>query len=239
MEAVTPLRSYRLESGSLRPMWISSVQIKYYDLIVNGKKIHEFETIPQYLKELALGFLYSNGYVEDPEGIESIQVEDGEIRVEVSPDFDFKMQFLKEKDAQPLELIDIEPVGSPFRVSEDKILEKVGMALNYSTDVPFFFISDINGYFFFAEDLHPENAFYKVVGRALFDHFDLRSSFVFSSYYLFPEDVVRSAYVGIPVIGSTKGTTDLATTVAQSLGITILTVGLDGIHIFSHPSRIQ
>ncbi len=236
MESITPVKVYTVNSGKT---WGKTVQVKYFDILVNGDKISEVLAVPLHLKELALGFLVSNAYVEDPETIEKISVEDGEIVVEAAPDFEFRLRYLREKGGSPLEHVEIPPVNTPFSVTSDKIVEKVSMALNQAGILPYGFISDVNGYFFFSEDVKQENNFYKVVGKAIMDHFDLRDSFVFLSEPITPEDIVRSAYLGIPVIGTAKIPTSLAVSVAEALGITLFSIDLEGLKVYTYPSRIQ
>ena len=202
-------------------------------------KLGEFLTQPLFLKELAMGFLYSNAYIDDPDSVESILVEDSSIEVSVSPDFDFRMKYLQEEGKEPLEIVEIAPVNSKFSVSLEKVYKKVGDATKESEDIPFVLIADANGYNFFVEDVRHTNAFYKAVGKAVFDKFDLRQSFIVFSDYILPEDVVRAAYLGIPVIGSLKGTTDLAVSVADSLKVTVFVLTLEGVDVYTHPSRIQ
>ncbi len=239
MEAVTPIRVYRVGKRSFKPEWGQAVQVRYYDIVVNGEKITEVSAVPVHLKELAMGFLHSNGYIEDPGTVEGITVEDGEIKVTASPDFEFRMRYLRERGVEPLELIDLSPVTSPFSVTTEKIYEKLASVMNNARNLPYSIISDVNGYLFFSEDVHPQNSFYKVVGRAVFDHFDLRSSFIVISHHILPEDVVRAAYLGIPILGSFSGTSDLAASVAESLGVTLFGITLDGLEVFTYPSRIK
>ncbi len=238
MGNVTPTRVYRVENGRFKHTWGPSVPFKYYDLRVNGEKLVELSAVPLHLKELGIGFLVSNAYVEDVASIEGISVEDGTIEVRATPDFEFRARAWKERGIVPLEELDIPPVTSGFSVSSEKIYEKLSSVLN-EADLPFYLISDVNGYLFYAEDVRSENAFYKVVGRAVTDHFDLRESFLVTSSIVLPEDVVRAAYLGIPALGTTSVPTDLSVAVAESLGVTLFAVGIDGIRVYSHPSRIQ
>ena len=235
MAGITPVRVYRPGLRSSMD-WASAVSFRYYDVMVNGIKVSEVAAVPVHLKEMALGFLLSNGYIEDPEAVESISVEDSTIQVEVTPDFEFRIRSLRGKN--PLEDIELLPVTTSFSISQEKIMEKVSQAMSNS-GLDFYSVSDDNGYSFTAEDVKPETALYKAVGRAHMDHFDLRKSFFVTSFVLAPEDVIRLAYLGVPIVGTTKLPTDIAITVAENLGITLFSIGVDGVAIYTHSSRIQ
>jgi len=235
VEGITPVRVYTGQQTA----WGKAVHTKYFDLTVNGEKIAEISAVPIHLKELAVGFLTSNAYVDDPGMIEQVFIEDGEIRVEASPDFDFRYRFFKERGGIPLEHVEIPSVVSSFSVNREKIMEKLGRAMNEADLLPYGLISDVNGYYFLAEDVKQENVFYKLVGRATVDHFDLRESFLILSEFLLPEDVIRAAYLGIPVVGTLKLPSDMALRVADALGITIFSVSVDGIAVYTHPARIH
>ena len=235
MEAVTPLRAY---SGN-GLTWSKAIQVKYFDIFAGEEKITEILTVPIHLKELAVGYLYANGYIEDIGSIEKIVVEEDRIYVGLTPDYEFKMSYLKSKEIKPLETIDIKPVSNGWKIHKDKIFEKLGKAYSEASELPFALISDSNGYFHLSEDVSPLNTFYKVVGKAAIDHFDLRESFIILSEFLTPEIVIMGAYLGIPILGTLKLPTDLAVTVAEGLGITLFAVTFDGINVFTHPARIQ
>ncbi len=226
MEAVTPVRA--IKKGERK--WAKALQVKYFDIFINKNKVNEILATPLNIKELAVGFVLSNGYVEDPGSIEGVNVGDGSVHVLVGPEYDYKLSFMH---GHPLENIDIKPVVSPFTIPEEKILEKI-----IFEEGDFALISDNNGYLAKAIDVSHTNAFYKVIGKAVVDGFDARNSFLVLSPKLLPEDVVRAAYVGIPVVGVVGRVTDLAVTAAENLGVTLFGLGLDGLEIYTHPSRI-
>lgn len=226
MEAVTPVRV--IKRGIRK--WSKALQVKYYDIFINGKKVEEIIAVPLNIKELAIGFVLSNGYVEDPGSIEGVNVGDGKVRIIVGPEYDYRLSFLQ---GHPLENINIRSVSTSFTVSEDKILEKLVFE-----EGDYAVISDDNGYLVKATDISHTNAFYKVIGRAVVDGFDARNSFLILSPKVLPEDIIRAAYMGIPIVGVMGRVTDLAVTVAENLGITLFGITVDGIEIYTHPSRI-
>ncbi len=219
--------------------WIPAIRTQYYTINVNNVLSFDVLLTPSLLKEYVMGRLVSNAYVEDPDSIERINIRDDIIEVEVTPDFEFRMEYLRERGVEPLETINIPRVNGSFFVDEEKLMEKLTLAGDTFFELPSYLLSDINGYIFTASDIEDENAFYKAVGRALKDRFDLKNAFLVSSSIIRPETVIRASYLGIPLLGTTKGITDLAASVGEELGITLFQLDLDGLKVFTHPSRIR
>ncbi len=235
MEGFTPIKVLLIGGERSDSSWTRAVKTRYYDVYVGGEKIFEVLTIPSYLKELVTGMLVSNGYVEDPSSILGVKISDDRIDVTVTPDYEFRTKMFKEKNRNPLEDVDIGSVTSSFVVPSSKIVEKVA----FLSELPTVVISDENGYTTATEDVSLDTAFYKGIGLALENEFDVRYSFILSNGIITPEILIRSAYMGIPVVGTVFNVTDMSVKVADVLGITLFRVTPKGIELFTHPSRIK
>ncbi len=216
MEATRGVKAVMLGKDDRRSDWITIPNVMYYDLYVNGERIAELRAMPFALRELAIGYLLANAYVEEPHLIETVSVKSDRIDVFADSEFEFRYQYFREKGIKPIDSVQIQRITSNYQVPRQKIYEKLSLAEDravLSKEIPgtsFAFVADYNGYFFLAEDVYPDSAFYKALGRAVSQNFDFRRSMVVISDVLFPEFVVYSAYMGIPLAGSLRGVPSLS-----------------------------
>ncbi|NPA77215.1 MAG: hypothetical protein GXN93_05705 [Candidatus Diapherotrites archaeon] len=245
MEATRGVRGVVIDDGARSSSWITVPNVFYYDLYVNGERIAELRAMPFGLKELAIGYLVSNAYIEDAQIIDDVVVGADRIDVTADSEFDFKYQYYKEKGIRPLDTIKLERITSNYQVSYSKVLQKIGMAheravLNAEVQgTTFAFVSDYNGLFYIAEDVYPESAYYKAVGKAITQNFDFRRSFVVVKDVLTPEILVYSACVGVPIVGSLGGVPSLSVSIADNVsGQTIFTEREGTITVLTNPQRI-
>ncbi|MDN5358377.1 MAG: FdhD protein [Candidatus Diapherotrites archaeon] len=245
MEATRGVKAVKINGKEKGTDWITVPNVMYYDLYVNGERIAELRAMPFALRELAIGYLLANAYIEEPHMIESVSVSSDRIDVYTDSEFEFRYQYFKEKNMKPIEAVKIERITSNYQVSRDKIYEKLSLAEEravLSKEIPgtnFAFVADYNGYFFLAEDVYPDSAFYKALGRAVSQNFDFRRSMVVVSDVLFPEFVVFSAYMGIPLAGSVRGVPSLSIDISETIsGQTLFYVQPRSLVVLSNPQRI-
>lgn len=245
MEATRGVKAVKISGNGKESDWITTPNVMYYDLYVNGERIAELRAMPFALRELAVGYLLANAYVEEAHLIETVSVKADRIDVYADSEFEFRYQYFKENGIKPIEAVKIERITSNYQVSRDKIYEKLALAEEravLSKEIPgtsFAFIADYNGYFFIAEDVYPDSAFYKVLGRAVSQNFDFRRSMVVLSDVLFPEFVIFSAYVGIPLAGSLRGVPSLSIDISETIsGQTLFYVQPKSLIVLSNPQRI-
>jgi formate dehydrogenase accessory protein FdhD len=245
VEATKGVKGVVIDDGARSSVWVTVPTVSYYDLYVNGERIDELRAMPFGLKELAIGYLLSNAYVEDPQIIDSVTVTADRIDVSADSEFDFRYQYYKEKGIKPIDSIKLEKITSNYQVSYSKILQKLGMAREravLSSEIPgttFAFVSDYNGLFYIAEDVYPEAAFYKAIGKAVSQNFDFRRSFVFVQDVLTPELLVFSAYIGVPIVGTMRGAPSLTVSLAEHVsGQTVFLEDAGTITVLSNPQRI-
>lgn len=245
MEATRGFRAVKITEDRKESVWATLPSVMYYDLYVNGERIAELRAMPFALKELAVGYLLANAYVEEPHLIESVSVKDDRIDVRADSEFEFRYQYFKEKGVKPIDAAKVEKITSNYQVSRKKIYEKLALAEEravLSKEIPgtcFAFIADYNGYFFIAEDVYLDSAFYKVIGRAVSQSFDFRRSMVVLSDVLFPEFVVFSAHLGIPLAGSIRGVPSLSIDISETVsGQTLFYVLPSSLVVFSNQQRI-
>ncbi|HIP74090.1 MAG TPA: hypothetical protein EYH14_00340 [Euryarchaeota archaeon] len=245
VEATRGVKAVKITEESKETGWATVPNVMYYDLYVNGERIAELRAMPFALQELAVGYLLANAYVEEPHLIESISVKEDSIEVRADSEFEFRYQYFKEKGIKPIDAVKIEKISSNYQVSRNKIYEKVALAEEravLSKEIPgtcFALISDNNGYFFIAEDVYSDSAFYKVIGRAASQNFDFRRSMLVLSDVLYPEFVVYSAHLGVPIAGTLRGVPALSIDISETVsGQTIFHLLPSSLIVFSNPQRI-
>ena len=245
VEATRGVRAVKITENGKESGWATVSNVVYYDLYVNGERIAELHAMPFALRELAVGYLLANSYVEEPHLIESVSVKDDRIDVLADSEFEFRYQYFKEKGIKPIDAVKIEKITSNYQMAQSKIYEKLALAEEravLSKEIPgtcFAFVADYNGYFFIAEDVYPDSAFYKVIGRAVSQNFDFRRSMVVLSDVLLPEFVVLSAYLGVPLAGTLRGVPSLSIDISETIsGQTLFYILPESLVVLSNPQRI-
>ncbi|ACV64104.1 formate dehydrogenase family accessory protein FdhD [Desulfofarcimen acetoxidans DSM 771] len=221
----------------------------------------EFVTLvcsPQYLCELAVGFLCSEGILRNRQDLTDIKLEEnkGIILVETAQPVLEEERFMRRyitsccgKSRSSFYFINdaaTEPVhGSTcvsvqqIRILTDKLENKAqvfrttggthGAALCSATEMLFFY-----------EDIGRHNAVDKLFGKAFFELINLDDKILVLSGRISSEILIKTAKMGIPVIISRAAPTDLAVKMAGELGITVVGFARGNrMNVYTHPDRIH
>lgn len=245
MEATRGVRVVEISGARREKTWATVPSIYFYDLYVNGNHVAELKAMPTSLKELAIGFLLTNGYLNDHHIIERVDVSADRIHVVADSEFDFRYQYWKERGVSPLDDVKLARMRNGYAIPREKVFEKIKhgfrRAVLYSEvgGTTFALLTDDNGYSFVAEDVYPETAIYKAVGKAALVNFDMRRSFLFLSGCLLPEFVVYAAVLGIPIVGAYHGVPSLSIDIAENVtGQTLFQWDGERLRVFASPARI-
>jgi FdhD protein len=91
-----------------------------------------------------------------------------------------------------------------------------------------------------AEDIGRHNTLDKIQGQCLVDGTTARHGLILSSGRISSEMLLKSAVMGIPVVGSRTSPTDLAVTLAERLNITVIGyIRPTAMNVYSHAWRIS
>jgi FdhD protein len=243
------------------------------DFIAEEKPLHIFlndthyATIlcsPTNLKELAVGYLLTEGIVKAVDEISEIQLgEGGKCQIRLKPNANVEQRISITK---PFSRLVISACGSPdywplsklidrlelkklplgFVVDAKVVLESVRrlniLAVTYrkTGGVHVAAIYSAKGELqTFAEDVGRHNAVDKVIGIQALKHFDFTQCFLASSGRLTGDIVLKAARVRIPVVSSLAGAVDSGVEVAERTGLTLIGfVRGTGMNIFAYPERI-
>jgi len=200
---------------------------------LNGKRVKRLCCSPDKLKELTLGFLYSQGKLEDPKDLKSLK-------------WDEKKGIIKVKTHTPAPK---EPrllrVRSNLRIKKASIsslalkMEKRSKLFQTTGGVHSACLADRKKIILFTEDIGRQNALDKIIGESLLKDISLRNKVMLTSGRITAETITKVVRAKIPVIVSPGAPTDSAINLARRLGITVVGFARRGrMNIYSHKERI-
>ncbi|MCS7129968.1 MAG: formate dehydrogenase accessory sulfurtransferase FdhD [Archaeoglobaceae archaeon] len=189
---------------------------KELEFVINGKVYRKFCT-PKMLKELAIGFLISEGIARNLEEIK-LEILENRIIANVSKDPCIVGRvFLNEKKIQKRE------GGEKYRVEElRRYLELLDIEEYKKTRGYHVAMIVVGKEFYRAYDVGRHNAVDKAIGLALLNGVDLRNSFLVLSGRISREIVEKCANVGIPLVVSKAAILSSAIEFCQEFGISAI-----------------
>jgi FdhD protein len=228
----------------------------------NGLSYAVMMATPQDLEDLAVGFSLTEGIVAAADGIESLEIVEREIGVELrmrlaephATAFHERRRYL----AGPIGcgLCGIESLSeamrTPTAVTDRSCFEpgEIMQALDALHRLQPIHQSTraVHGAAFFRrgedlvalrEDIGRHNAFDKLAGALARQQLSGCGGFGLITSRLSVELVQKAAVIGLPVLVAVSAPTALAVRTAQAAGITLIAVARDdGFEIFTHPQRI-
>ena len=205
---------------------------------------HELVTLlcsPDDIKYLAVGFLFSEGLLENKEEIKKALVDDkrGIVRIETVEDktgddeLIFKRMITSGcgKGASFYSYADAQKnikVESQFSVSSAEIIALVKEFQHYSQlykethGVHSAALCDNNSIVLFQDDIGRHNAIDKIFGKCLLEGIDTNNHLIITSGRITSEILVKVAKRNIPILVSPSGPTNLGVKLATDLGVTLI-----------------
>lgn len=202
-------------------------------IFLNGKRVKRLSCSPDKLKELSLGFLYSQGKLDDPEDLKSLKWDErkGTIKVKTLTPAPKKPRLLR--------------VRSNLRIKKESIFslaleaEKRSRLFQTTGGVHSACLTDGKKIILFTEDIGRQNTLDKIIGESLLKNVSLQNKIMLSSGRITSETIAKMVRAKIPIIVSPGAPTDLAVNLARRLGITVVGFARrERMNIYSHPERI-
>ena len=218
-------------------------------------------------KALAVGYLYTEGLIEDIREVELIRhcgsgldpfLTSSVVEVQVKRDISGTLSKrplewtrsscgLCSKDAVAEIVRHIKPVKTPLSVTWEIIrgisakIEKAQSLFRKTGGTHAVSLVDPSGKILFkGEDVGRHNAMDKVIGKALLARYPMGSVFAFLSGRVSYEMVLKAARAGIPIIAAVSAPTQMAVDLARRLGITLAGfLREEQVNIYTHPRRIN
>ncbi|MDD4169902.1 MAG: formate dehydrogenase accessory sulfurtransferase FdhD [Desulfotomaculaceae bacterium] len=222
---------------------------------------HEFATMvcsPCDLKEMAVGFLYSEGILQNPVDLKSITVDEGSrtIKVETTADSLPDERFVKRlvttsctQGGPSLYFFNsarkVVPVSNNIKITPREILflcdevdknSPLFRATGGSHSAALCTRSKVVVFF---EDVGRHNAVDRICGRCFLENITMSDKVLIFSGRVSSEILIKVAKMGIPLIAARSAPTELAVSLAKEFGITIVAfIRENRFNIYSNESRV-
>jgi len=229
------------------------------NLMLNGFEFSTMACSPYDLKEMAVGFLYSEGLVQQASDIKSITIDEASktISVETTGEGITEDKFVKRLVTTSCSR------GGPslyFFNSAKKVAPVIGDTISITPQEIFALCDEVEKIsplfqatggshsaalctnekiLFSFEDVGRHNAADKVAGRAILDNIPMSDKLLVFSGRIASEILIKVAKMGIPLIAARSAPTELAVNLAKEFGITIVGfVRTDKLTIYTHDYRV-
>jgi FdhD protein len=227
-------------------------------IYLNDRELVTLLCTLEYLDELAVGFLYSEGFVKTREDITDIKIDfkQGMARVSAKETSTIaEHTFLKRyittgcgKGTSFYQLTDAvcrPVVNTEFKITSGQILSLMLQAQRMSDlfkttgGVHSSAVCTHDEILFFREDIGRHNSVDKLTGRCFLDGIDTSDKILLTTGRISSEILVKVARLGVPLIASRSAPTDLAVKHAVEMGVAIAAfVRNNRMNIYTYPERV-
>ena len=228
-------------------------------LMVNGREVVTLLAVPSEPDVLAIGFLFSEGWIRRREEIVDLHVEEetGVVRIELVELPSVADRFWEKRLLgsgcgkavsfySVMDAMQCRPVSSPFRVSMPSLLawmkETLQGAPLYGRTRGTHAVALYGeaGRLFLEQDIGRHNALDRIAGKCFLQGLAVEDTVLFMTGRLSSEMIVKAARLGVPILVSRSSTTTLAIDLAERLNMTVLgRLRAGGLTLYTHPHRVQ
>ncbi|KAF1085801.1 formate dehydrogenase accessory protein [Sporotomaculum syntrophicum] len=259
-EAYTLIPVTRYRSGVFSTCEDKVIKEVPVNLILNNFEFSTMTCSPYDLKEMVIGFLYSEGLIQHSSDIKSITIDQAgkTVKVETTTEGVTEDKFVKRlvttscsRGGPSLYFFNsakrVTPVSTDLKI---KITpgEIFSLCNEVERNSPLFrttggshsaALCTNEKILFIYEDVGRHNAVDKVAGHALLNNVTLSDKILIFSGRIASEILIKVAKMGIPLIAARSAPTELAVNLAKEFGITIVGfVRTDKFTIYSHEYRV-
>ena len=248
---------FNLDSESFEPKMDEVVIEKRIELYINTKLIVVFVASPANIKELAVGYMLTEGIIDKTDEIDALEVTEDAIHTQIG------------KNISPMKTrpsFILSACTGAETVIYSRFMKKIGkfkkasmktfswktvfesiMSLNSTAQIfektggthAAGIFSESIGAHGLAEDIGRHNAIDKVIGKVALEHEDFSQVILASTGRLTSEIVTKAATVGIPVIVSMSAPTDKGIEIAEIAHLTLIGFARGRrFNIYTHPERV-
>lgn len=239
------------------------------DIIVNSKSIVNIVCLPDNLKELATGFVYSIGIINSIDDIKNIKIDEleGRIFIDLRDYLDVNLDILNLSSVnrvidttcgipspwrETIKNLIKESKESNLREKDNKISSNIifSSIIEMQKQTPLFretggchgaAIFDLNGTILSVkEDIGRHNAIDKVIGDLIIRKENLKDKLLTTTGRLTGDSVLKAVRARIPILASLSAAVESGIRLAFAYGITLIGfVRGNKMNIYTHPSRIE
>ena len=221
------------------------------EIILNDKRVVTIACAGIHLKELAVGFLRSEGMIESLEDIEEINVSDEKGRVHIStisgdkPPLSIKTIASSGSRGNRIDEVSMRALESDITLSTDHVLKLMKGLLESSKihsathGTHCSALADGDGILVSREDIGRHNTVDMLGGYLLLAGIDCSDKIIVTTGRVSSEIVAKVWKMGIPVIISHSAPTSRAITLSEDAGITVIGyVKGRKMRVYSHGGRV-
>ena len=219
----------------------SIVQEVPLTITLNGKELITLLTTGDANRELAVGFLLSEGFLQNKEDLKSIRVDDeaGTVEIELAGELDLTEKLWGKRAVTSgcgkgatfyhvLDSLHAKPVSSELTVAPARVYELM-KELNRLSDlyretggVHNSALADEEKILVFRDDIGRHNAVDKIRGACFLEDISFGNKLLVTTGRMSSEIVVKVAKMGVPILISRSAPTSLALDLAERIGLTLI-----------------
>jgi FdhD protein len=230
------MRTYYVwKAGELREVKGEVVREQPLTIYVNGRRFLTLLCTPRQLEALVVGYLWLEKVVAAPEEIRRLTVSevDGRAEVELVREVELPQERILTSGCGGGTTFRLDPrlvprVDSRLRVEPASLFARMKelfqLAVGYraSRGIHGAALADPDRILFMAEDVGRHNAVDKVCGEALLRGEPMRDRILLSTGRVSSEMLLKAARMGLPLVVSRTSPTEMAVSLAEQLGLTVL-----------------
>ena len=212
MEGIEKTTIHRLVAGAVETTDDILVVEKNVAIDVDGEQLIRTTCSPGQMREWVLGYLFSEGRIEQAEDVAEIRETNGLHSVELA-------------DSAPTGPAPIPPVASDLTIGTERLLEAArevarrGEVFAATGGTHTMGIFGPTGIASFAEDISRTCALEKAIGAALLEGVAFKESFAFLSSRVPSRMISKLARCGVPIVAAVSAPTNDAVRLADKLNV--------------------
>jgi FdhD protein len=226
---------YSWKAGQLREVKGEIVREQPLTVYVNGQKFITLLSTPRKLDALVVGYLWLEKIIGSIDEIRRLAVfeVDGRAEIDLVHEVELPQERILTSGCGGGITFRIDPrviprIESSLRVEPSRLFERMKelyqLAVGYraSRGIHGAALADSERLLFMAEDVGRHNAVDKVCGEALLQGVDTRDRVLLSTGRVSSEMLLKGARMGTPVVVSRTSPTEMAISIAEQLGVTVV-----------------
>lgn len=258
MTVIESRKVKRYVNSSHEEIEVSLIKEVPLTIYLNGKEVVTLLCLGDQMKELAVGFLGSEGFIERFSDIKSIKMDEEKGIAEIetvtkNPLIEGLFEkrtitsgcgkgstFYNVMDAFKCRKIESGLIVKPGYLLElMKRLHELSGLYKETHGAHNVALADQNGILIFREDIGRHNAVDKIHGHSILNHIPLSDKILITTGRVSSEILIKTGKMGIPIILSRSVPTALAVSIADEVGITIAGFARGGsLSVYSHGERV-
>lgn len=227
-------------------------------LFLNGEELSTMLCTPEHLEDLVVGFLYFEGLIHGPQDIHRMQfdLDRGICRIEAEEPSEMVKKLYNRRTItsgcmsggnlyRAIDAIGLKEVRSDLRVPASRLnalvteMQRESTLFKETGGAHAAALCSVDGVEVVREDIGRHNTVDKIAGHCLRQGVDTRDKIIVTTGRISSEMLIKSAKVGLPVVGSRTAPTNLSATIADKVGVTLVAfIRNKRMNVYTRPERI-